>query len=34
MIAARRQIAVMREEIDDLLASGATLEELAEGRRR
>jgi peptidyl-prolyl cis-trans isomerase D len=28
--AARRQIAVMREEIDDLLASGATLEELAE----
>jgi peptidyl-prolyl cis-trans isomerase D len=28
--AARREIAVMREEIDDLLASGATLEELAE----
>jgi len=28
--AARRQIAMMREEIDDLLASGATLEELAE----
>lgn len=28
--AARRQIAAMREEIDDLLASGATLEELAE----
>jgi peptidyl-prolyl cis-trans isomerase D len=28
--AARRDIAAMREEIDDLLASGATLEELAE----
>jgi peptidyl-prolyl cis-trans isomerase D len=28
--AARREIAVMREEIDDLLASGATLEELAD----
>lgn len=28
--AARRQIADLREEIDDLLASGATLEELAE----
>jgi peptidyl-prolyl cis-trans isomerase D len=28
--AARREIAAMREEIDDLLASGATLEELAD----
>jgi peptidyl-prolyl cis-trans isomerase D len=28
--AARREIGAMREEIDDLLASGATLEELAE----
>lgn len=28
--AARREIAALREEIDDLLASGATLEELAE----
>jgi peptidyl-prolyl cis-trans isomerase D len=28
--AARREIAAMREEVDDLLAAGATLEELAE----